>query len=284
MDKCACVVLNYNDWETTLSFINNVKDYESIGNLIVVDNCSTDNSYNELLVAVSDKTLVIRSDRNGGYGYGNNYGVNYACNLGYQYCLIANPDVGFSDLLLKKMLITMRQQSDAAVVAATQKDSKGNVIDDFAWKIPTVNGYIFSGTRLAKFYNNKYSFSSLIDGCESVDCVPGAMLLIDIQHFKEVGGYDENMFLFCEETALGSKLKRAKFGTYLLTGNFYKHNHSISINKSISSQITQRKLIYKSRRYVMESYLGATKFQLLMAIIVHAVKINNMRIKGLLGM
>ena len=48
MSTISIIILNYNDFETTNLMINKIKDYKVINHIIVVDNCSTDNSFKEL--------------------------------------------------------------------------------------------------------------------------------------------------------------------------------------------------------------------------------------------
>lgn len=46
--KIDCVILNYNDADTTTDIINHIKEYSVFNHIIVVDNCSTDNSLDRL--------------------------------------------------------------------------------------------------------------------------------------------------------------------------------------------------------------------------------------------
>ena len=48
MKKLYFTIINYNDYETTKTLIDNIKDYKSIYKIIVVDNNSTDDSYPNL--------------------------------------------------------------------------------------------------------------------------------------------------------------------------------------------------------------------------------------------
>ena len=60
------VTINYNDYKTVIKFIDEIKLYNNIDHIIIVDNCSTDNSYQYLLGFLSEKVKVIQSERNGG--------------------------------------------------------------------------------------------------------------------------------------------------------------------------------------------------------------------------
>lgn len=42
------LTLNYNDSETVISFLNSIKNFRVIHHILVVDNCSTDDSFSEL--------------------------------------------------------------------------------------------------------------------------------------------------------------------------------------------------------------------------------------------
>ena len=90
----GCVVLNYNDAKTTVEFVQRVKNMDSIDLIVVIDNCSTDDSYIQLKILESNKVHVIKSEKNGGYGYGNNVGIDYLKDK-VDYIMIANPDVIF---------------------------------------------------------------------------------------------------------------------------------------------------------------------------------------------
>lgn len=89
-----------------------------------------------------------------------------------------------------------------------------------------------------------------------VDCVPGALLLYDTDKFLEVDGYDEEMFLFGEETTLGFKFKEKGYKSLLILDDYYRHEYSVSINKSISQKSKQLEILYHSRLLFMKKYLS----------------------------
>ena len=79
--KCTSVmvILNYNDMRVTEKLAGKVKDYECPDRVIVVDNASTDGSYEHLKGAFSKTEVdVIETSVNGGYASGNNFGIRYA--------------------------------------------------------------------------------------------------------------------------------------------------------------------------------------------------------------
>ena len=106
--RLSCVILNYNDAETTEKLVKQIADYNVLHQIIVVDNASTDDSLERLKKLEADqpgRLHVLSADHNGGYGSGNNLGVRYAAGQGgATHVLIANPDVVFSEQSLEAML------------------------------------------------------------------------------------------------------------------------------------------------------------------------------------
>uniref|UniRef100_UPI0006D0DB42 glycosyltransferase n=1 Tax=Clostridium sp. NkU-1 TaxID=1095009 RepID=UPI0006D0DB42 len=100
----SCIILNYNDAETTISLVNSLVNYEILDSIVIVDNCSTDDSASRLQAIEAGKVHFISSEKNGGYGYGNNQGIRYAYgNLHATHVLIANPDVKVTEECIQAM-------------------------------------------------------------------------------------------------------------------------------------------------------------------------------------
>lgn len=266
MDTCVCLILNYNDASTVRKLVKTIESYSVFEHIVIVDNCSEDDSYIELQALVSNKVTLIRSDKNGGYGYGNNFGTKYIKrHFSTKYVLLSNPDVVFSNELIKRFILTMKKQPQLAVVSAIQHDINNQRIRDLAWKVPTSFEYAVSNSgRLSRFFSSNYELD-FKKSEQYVDCVPGALLLYDIDKFLAVGGYDEEMFLFGEETTLGFKLKEKNYKTLLILDDYYKHEHSVSISKSISQKSKQLEILYKSRLLFMKKYLKSNALFLSLA-------------------
>ena len=91
------VVLNYNDYESTIKLVDSLLGQQYFSenvHIVIVDNMSTNDSFEILKSQFNECVDVIQSERNGGYAYGNNYGVKYLYDK-YKivHCAICNPDV-----------------------------------------------------------------------------------------------------------------------------------------------------------------------------------------------
>lgn len=278
----SLVILNYNDSQTTIELLNIVKNYIIFDHVIIVDNMSTDNSLDMLKEYESPRVKVICSEKNGGYGYGNNYGVKYAIeHYDSDYVLICNPDVSFSESAVKACLLILQTISDAAVVAPRMININGEKNPYCVWKLGTWIEYLLSPLVCLRWTipNPFYVLDPVQKEILEVDCVSGSMLMINTKHFSNVGMYDENIFLYCEETVLGIKLKKAELKSFLILNEFFVHIHSVSISKSFNSAYKKGKLLWQSRLYVFKEYYNCSNVQLLFSKLIMCLSLIEIQLK-----
>lgn len=252
--KIGCVILNYNDSTTTINLLDKIKSFHLLNRIIVVDNCSKDNSYQALKEFEDSKIKVIQSTRNGGYGYGNNLGIKYLKEIDNpDFILIANPDVQFTENVINQMI--ENTSDDVALIAPLTLDMSGNVQLPVAWKVPRLKDFfLFSSIVLNKLFKpmsyTKDYFQK--DICE-VGCVQGSFFMINA---KNIGDriYDENIFLYFEESCLGKMFQDRGLKTILLTNVTYIHAHSASINKTIKSEVNKRRIMLDSFLQYFKDY------------------------------
>lgn len=277
--KISCIIVNYNDANTCISLVDKIKDFKELNYIIIVDNMSTDNSFEILNEYKNTKNIdnlyILKSLKNGGYGYGNNFGVNFANKmLKCDYALISNPDVIFTEECLLELLKTMENNKDCAVVSTVQLNTMGVKTLGQCWDIPKRRDLVLGSSiiwrRLIRSFRRKIYFNEKI---YKTECVAGSLLLTRITFFIDCGGYDEEVFLFEEESILGFKIKEIGYDTLYLTTQSYIHAHSVSISKSIPKEIKQIKLLFSSRIIFLRKYLKCSKFELFFYKIYYSILI-----------
>ncbi len=259
----VCVIVNYNDAETAAGLAGQIAGYGSLDHIVLVDNASTDDSYERLKMLEGGKITVIRAEKNGGYGAGNNLGVRYAAQrLGAVRVLIANPDVMFTDRCVRNLSRILARHPEAGVAAAVMRN--GSAAAPFppqnAWRLHGFVGeLLYMGPVSRRIFRNRlYYPASYYKDRTAVpaDVVHGSMLMVDAAAFLACGGYDEGIFLYQEEMVLGRRMKAAGRRTVLLLKESYIHQDSVSISKSISDALRRQRLREQSVMYYMEHYLG----------------------------
>lgn len=279
----ACVILNYNDAERSLKLASEIEKYKNISHVILVDNLSTDGSYRKLKNSETNKIHCVKTNYNGGYGYGNNYGLNFAFNqYNADLAIIANPDVFFSEELVEKLVVTFQCEKDAGVVSAIQLDVEGREVIGSAWSLPNKWTYIMSIEYIASRFIKTF-YNSLAEIRKApyvqVDCVAGALLMISKNAYLDTGGYDEDVFLYCEETILGYRLKTMGYKTFIRSDVKYNHIHGATIGKNISSAVKQKKMINKSHHLVLKRYMKANKIELLVDRLLAGISIAEVALR-----
>lgn len=256
------ILLNYNDNETTQKCVDKIKDYTIIEHIIIVDNMSTDDSYYRLKKLQSSKVDVIKTDKNGGYGYGNNFGIRYAKKkYNSELVVISNPDVFIDEYCVVRCVEFITKKEDCSIVSLLMQNLDGSYNYKCVWKLPTYWQYLFFSSLLGSNINFNYDEKNFEKEYFVCDCVAGSWLMAKTNDLINMGLYDENVFLYCEETILAHRAKKLNYKTYVLPKGKFLHMHSVSISKTFKSDITQQRLMWKSRLYVLDTYYRSSRVQ-----------------------
>lgn len=260
--KVAVIIVNYNDAEDTKKYVNTISKYEIINRIVVVDNLSTTvGTFDKLKKLENEKVKVISSDKNGGYDYGNNFGVRYlqSINEKYDYIVISNPDIEITETAIKHCLEVIDNDKKIGVIAPRMFDKENKPIRRSAWKMRTFGLDVIHSTRLLEmiFYkilrSGEYSTKEYEKELLEVEAISGAFFIIRSNVLEEINLLDENVFLFYEEDILAKKLKEKGYKTISLNSEKFIHFESQTIGKTYS-YFKKKKELYKSKIYYHKTY------------------------------
>lgn len=252
------IILNYNDADTTRKLIDEIRNYATIEKIIVVDNCSLDNSFFVLNECSSKKVEVIRLDKNRGYACGNNYGAFYAMeHYNPENIFIANPDISVNEDVIIEIVEVLESSNQYGIVSALVE--KGYNV----WRVPG-----FMGTLMSMFlivHNvDKYFIKKRLSRQKKyapTGVVEGSFFAIKAEIFKHLGGFDERTFLYYEENILAHKLKKLGLKEVVLTDKTYRHLHAASIAKEYKSKAKAFRNYKKSMEIYLLEYLKIGKIR-----------------------
>lgn len=265
----GCVILNYNDYQTTIELIELIKNYTVFDSIIVVDGASTNDSYDRLKKYNSDKITVIKADKNGGYGYGNNIGIRKCKELGMDHVLIANPDVVFTEKTISHTLDTLKATENCIAVSPRMKDREPAMRILSPW-VDVWASFIFVNAILKpRNYPKQFYLGKSI---ARVDALPGSLVLFDLNKLFLCGLYDETVFLYHEEYIMGVKFKAKGFDSYVMLDDEYIHNHSVTVSKVFRNPVTSRKIVLKSHKTYLQKYLHASSGVMILYYILYPLK------------
>ena len=240
--KLALIVVNYNDIIDTKRYITKVQQYQIIDKIVVVDNKSTEpqNSFELLKQLENKKVDVIQTEKNGGYTYGNNFGIDYlkSKNEEYDYYAISNPDIDISEEAIKRCISFLEENKKAGMVAPRMLNGDGKAIRRSAWKYRTIKREIVHATRISEllFYkvlrDGEYLEEDYKNPELKVEVISGAFFIIKKEVLDKINMFDENVFLFYEEDILAMQLKEQGYEIYSLNNINFRHYESQAIGKS----------------------------------------------------
>ncbi len=258
--RIATILLNYNSAADCKKCIGYLQQQDGIEQeIIVVDNCShkEDKESVESFCKATGATFIA-NDRNSGYNAGNNVGLRYATEHGYEYALIANPDMEFPQKdYIHKLLQPMIENKDIVVCGSdivgvdgrhqSPMYRDGNWRDSWGW----LTGLFKKQKADTYDFIDNYSTSHY---CAKV-C--GCCLAVRLSFIESIGFFDEYPLLYCEEAILAKQVERAGKKMYYTTEAQAVHAH---INSQKGDPARRFKQWRRSRLYYIERYSGDTVY------------------------
>lgn len=261
MRKLAFVIINYNDYKTTKRLLYNIKDYKIIDKIYVVDNHSTDDSYENLKKLKIKRYEVIETPSNKGFAYALNIGAKKAIDdFGNVDIIFSNSDIIInSNEDLEDLKKTLDKRTVGLVGPVVVQN--GNL--NRGWRLPSPKNEILSNLPgIGKRFNKKIFYDdSYYKGASSeVEVISFCFFLIKSEVLKEINYFDDNTFLYYEENITASKLKRTQYKTLINNNVTIIHDHSVSVDKNIS-YINKYKILKQSQLYFETNYNNANSIE-----------------------
>ncbi|MCD6486470.1 MAG: glycosyltransferase family 2 protein [Syntrophobacterales bacterium] len=213
--KVSIILLNYNGAEDTIDCLKSLQkiSYNNY-NIVIVDNASPDDSMRKINHYIQSQPLIynvysspdeamqsqlsqaelmlLQTEYNGGYGYGNNIGIKYALKHGADYVLVLNNDTVVDPGFLKPMVQMCEDDESIGIVS-------GKI---YFYDRPDVfwfNGGKFNPwtAKVKHIYFNEKDTGQRPP--EETTFISGCMWLVPRRVFKTVGFINEEYFMYVED-------------------------------------------------------------------------------------
>lgn len=248
--EVSVIIVNYNTSHLTNACIDSVIKYTSNLNyeIILVDNASSDGSQ-ELFRSRKD-IIFIESNVNLGFGRGNNLGVN---NAKGNFLFFLNSDTLIIENSIFHLYEFFKRNEDQLKIGALGcklvdaelkiMNSGGGfpkVVNDLKEYYYVALQKIFKATLAAR---DPYDFSKPFF---EIDYVIGADLMMRKSIYDSLGGFDEQFFMYYEESDLQFRLWEKGLKCYITTETQIIHLEGGSTNsespsnfKRITNQVSR---------------------------------------------
>ena len=230
--------------------------------IIVVEH-SNNRSFKEKLEHSYKNLKCILSKSNLGMGTGNNIGIKAAET---EYVLILNPDVILEKNAIEELLLASSKLSNFTILAPLEKN--------FA------NYGMFGGRILNK---------SLDDAPFKVDFVDGFAMLLNKKQLKEKAYFDENFFMYLENTDLCKRIFNNEGSIFVVPKSIVNHLAAKAVDKKFADEVEfsrnwhwiWSKFYFNKKHFgfFKAFYEGAPRYFLSMIKFIFYLLINNKKKK-----
>jgi hypothetical protein len=199
------VVVNWNGGADNLECIHSLLDQgAALERIVFVDNASTDGSL-ELVRARHPELVTLESAVNEGYGGGNNRGLAWALEQGFDAMLVVNNDVVLPPGQLELLVEALERDGSVGLVGprVLQREDPSRV-----W---AAGGRLTWRQNLTTLRGNGQRDGPRWQATAEVDYVVGCCLLVRREVLERAGLFDADFFAYTEDVDFGLRAGRAGF-------------------------------------------------------------------------
>ncbi|WP_159086145.1 glycosyltransferase family 2 protein [Alcaligenes aquatilis] len=257
------ILVNYNGSKKIVETIDSIKQHCSshIYSITIVDNASTDQSC-RLIAEQHPDAQIIQANKNHGFGK--------ACNIGVAqtqapYILLINPDARLQTNVLSifEQFLSAYPYKPLPILGGLALDARGRPEFSFE-RFPNCYTLFLKALGLGRLLQSRDAYTSPTQ----VDHVSGSLLLIGREQYTALGGFDEQFFLYFEETDLQFRAREIGIMSYHIPAARYFHEAGGTFSdSSFRSQCYSNGLrTYLRKRYGKVGYLIFTAYSGLASI------------------
>ncbi len=241
MIDISVIIVTWNSADDILNCVNSVifASKELSAELIIVDNNSSDNSFDLVNKISFHRILTFKNPENLGYTKAVNQGILQSKG---KYVLLLNPDTILSENSIKIMFDYLESNAAYGACAPLMINPDGSAqysVRNFPtyWRMFcefSLLAYIFPRTTLFGSWKAKY-----IDYSKEQDIQQpmAAAFMIRRSLLEDIGNMDDRFSMFFNDVDLCRKVYDSGFKIRLLPSSVVTHKHGASINKDRANMI-----------------------------------------------
>jgi GT2 family glycosyltransferase len=273
--RLAVILVNYNAWADVLRLVTSLQAEPEFAagqlQVIVVDNASPDPIPSSLLHSPSPGLSILLRPDNGGFAVGVNAGWRLARS---PWLLVLNPDVEVETGLIGQVIertdrYDRQPPCPPGIVGFGMKNADGSPqgsVGVFPSLCRTIREQFIPRSR------RKYQAGWRIRVGE-VDWVTGACMLVNGRMIAELGGMDEDFFLYYEEVGFSRRARDTGWRVEYDPSVQVIHHHPLQI-RSVSPKM--RVITRHSKLLYFRKHLPAWQFRALAWIVAVEAKMRGL--------
>jgi len=207
--KCSIIVVFYEGEDNFRNCLRSIADHCSSGTeVIVVNNSSEPCNCQDINIY---PLKIIDHRQNVGFGRGVNIGLQAASG---KYIVLLNPDAELTDNFISEAMSLLSEKEEIAAVGAKLIDPSGKQ-EPSAQRFPTTASFFLEIFKMGYFRKDTMallpSFTYHQKRYYVVDWLCGAAAVLRRKSLEQIGGFDEDYFLYYEDVDLFKRLKKENY-------------------------------------------------------------------------
>ena len=258
--RLSIIIVNFNTRDWLLPCLESLEKQALFPELeiIVVENGSSDNAAN-LVREKFPACKLIRLEDTVGFGHANNLGAQHAT---APILLFLNPDTLVEKNALVELLHLLEENPHYEVAGGLIHDGDGN-LERSTGSFPTftrigldflLKHISFLREPLGRFCQQHWTGYGR---ARRVDWVTAAYIWIRRNRFESFGGFDQNIYMYCEDVDLCYRAGRAGAQCW-----FFPLSPIVHFRNKSPVPRSRKKMLYESRCYFAGKYYQSTRFWL----------------------
>lgn len=269
----SVIIVSYNTeilLSQCLDAVNKVLKKSGLkGEIIVVDNASSDNTKNILIKfkkKISNLKLIFNK-KNFGYSHANNQGIKIARG---KYVLFLNSDVLVNGLNLNKLIeyLDNHIQVGALTTKVVFPDNHLDMASHRGFPTPWRSFCYLIGLEkifgrlpiLSLLFGGYHLLSRDFNSIHPIDAITGAFFLTRREIINQVGGFDEDFFMYGEDLDLCWRIKEKGYQIMFYPKEKVIHYKYQSGLKSVDSKIKKqtKKFFYQAMKIFYKKHYASS--------------------------
>ena len=206
--KVLIIVVTYNAMHWIDKCLTSLRESYISLDVIVIDNLSSDDTVNTIKERYPEVKLII-SEKNIGFGRGNNIGLQYGLDHDYDYVYLLNQDAWIFPNTIQEMIKIQKANSEFGILSPMQLQANGEIFDANFGSVTC--GYASNNRIISDFFFNKpqkvYEVSSVM----------AAHWLISRECLLKVGGFSPSFPQYGEDDNYQDRAKYYGFKIGIVT-------------------------------------------------------------------
>jgi GT2 family glycosyltransferase len=219
MTDVSFIIVNYDSEELTRRNIESVLQFTRgvSFEILIVDNHS---GLDPESFKFAQQARVILNEKNLGYGMACDAGARQAQG---KYLYFLNSDITFLNDAATLQFAFLEFHPDVGLVGARLVDPAGHYTPSFDY-FPNLSSKLVGVGILRLLFPARYPRRDVpLDAPTEVDLVSGSSLFMPRALYREMGGFDREYFLYCEEEDLALRVRKRGRKVFHLPGAHLRH-------------------------------------------------------------